>query len=79
MLLILAVAVATSAQTKTEKPVLSKNADDEKAIQAMLAISGKGWAARDAKLRQSEKSGVKINLYQCVRNLITAFRLCLYC
>ncbi len=53
MLLILAVAVAASAQTKTEKSVLSKNADDEKAIQAMLATAGKGWAERDAKLASS--------------------------
>jgi len=52
-MLILAIALCAAAQTKTEKPAPSKNAEDEKAIQAMLAVSGKGWAARDAKLASS--------------------------
>ena len=53
VMLILAIAVVASAQTKTEKSAPSKNADDEKAIQAMLAVSGKGWMTKDAKLASS--------------------------
>lgn len=52
-MLILTIASLAAAQTKTEKSAPPKNAADEKAIQAMLAISGNGWAARDAKLASS--------------------------
>ena len=52
-MLILTIASLMSAQSKTEKPAPPKYAAGEKAIQAMLAVAGNGWAARDAKLASS--------------------------
>lgn len=53
VMLILATVAVTLAQTKTKMSEPSINADEEKAIQMMLAVEGRGWSIRDAKMASS--------------------------